>query len=173
MPTGGLISINSKFSKQLQKKLKSQRWCGISNRQGVNYDVQEIGWNNYMNEFSAAIGLVQLKKLDQLNKQRKKIAKLYHEKLNIIHKMPLDYDCSYHFYWIIVENRDEFREKMTKRGIETGIHYKPIHKMTMYNQKKKLPITEELSKKIVSLPTHPNLKNDDVDFIIRSVNKFN
>jgi len=173
MPTGGLISLNGRHSQKFRKILQARRWCGITNRQGVNYDIKEIGWNYYMNEFSAAIGLQQLKKLDKMNKIRQKNAKIYHKKINLNHKMPIEDGCSYHFYWIIVENRDEFREKMTKGGIETGIHYKPIHEMTMYRQKRKLPITEELSKKIVSLPTHPNLKEKDIDFIIKSVNKFN
>ena len=77
MPTGGLISINSKEHKKISSALKEKRWCGISNRKGVDYDVKNIGWNYYMNEFSAAIGLVQLKKLDNANKKRKKIAKKY------------------------------------------------------------------------------------------------
>jgi len=173
MPTGGLISLNGRHSKKFRKILEARRWCGITNREGVNYDVKEIGWNYYMNEFSAAIGLEQLNRLDKMNKIRKKIAKIYHKKINLGHKMPIEDGCSYHFYWIIVKNRDEFREKMTKEGIETGIHYKPIHEMIMYRQKRKLPITEELSKKIISLPTHPNLKDNDIDFIIKSVNKFN
>ncbi len=173
MPIGGLISLNGRHSKKFRKILEARRWCGITNRQGVNYDIKEIGWNYYMNEFSAAIGLQQLKKLDKMNKIRQKIAKAYHKKINLNHKMPIEDGCSYNFYWIIVKNRDEFREKMAKRGIETGIHYKPIHQMTMYRQKQKLPITEELSKKIVSLPTHPNLKDDDIEFIIKFVNKFN
>jgi dTDP-4-amino-4,6-dideoxygalactose transaminase len=72
----------------------------------------------------------------------------------------------------MVENRDKFRKYLTKKGIETGIHYKPIHEMSMYKQKRKLKVTEEISKKIVSLPTHPNLKKNDINFIIKSINDF-
>ncbi len=61
MPTGGLISLNDKNHSKQKEILFSRRWCGISNRKGTKYDVKEIGWNYYMNEFSAAIGLVQLK----------------------------------------------------------------------------------------------------------------
>jgi len=49
----------------------------------VNYDVKNLGWNMYMNEFSASIGLVQLSKLDILNKKRKKTAKIYSKEINL------------------------------------------------------------------------------------------
>ena len=61
---------------------------------------------------------------------------------------------------------------MTQKGIETGIHYKPIHTMTLYKQKMKLPITDKIGTQIVSLPTHPNLTDENIDFIIKCVNQF-
>ena len=173
MPTGGLISINVKEHKKLSKIIKEKRWCGITNRKGVDYDIKEIGWNYYMNEFSAAIGLMQLKKIDKINKMREKNAKKYFKKINLENKMPIIPGSTYHFYWIMVKNRNEFRNKMMKKGIETGIHYKPVHHMTRYKQKTLLPITDKTSTEIVSLPTHPNLKQDDVDFIIKCINEFN
>ena len=75
MPTGGLVSINDRNHEKLKQKLFSRRWCGITNRKNTEYDVKEIGWNYYMNEFSAAVGLEQLKKIDKLNGIRRKIAK--------------------------------------------------------------------------------------------------
>jgi len=172
MPTGGLISINHKHQKKFRKILESRRWCGITNRHGTNYDVKEIGWNYYMNEFSAVIGLVQLNKLNKMNKIRQKISKIYHKEINLDHKMPIKNGCSYHFYWIRVKNRDRFMKKMSNAGIETGIHYKPIHKMSLYKQGKKLSVTESIGKEIVSIPNHPNLKINDIEFIIKSVNEF-
>ena len=171
MPTGGLISINHHSHKKFRKILESRRWCGITNRKDVDYDVQEIGWNYYMNEFSAAIGLVQLKKLDKLNRIRQNICKLYHKKINTEQKMPISSDSSYHFYWILVKNQKIFRKKMSKYGIETGTHYKPIHQMSMYNQTRKLPITEKIGKTIITLPTSPNLKKSQIEFIIKSINR--
>ena len=170
MPTGGLISINSKNHKQMEKRLKEKRWCGITYRIGINYDFKNLVWNYYMNEFSAAIGLEQLKKIEFTNNKRKKIAKEYSEKILLENKMPFDKGCSYHFYWIRVKNRKKFREKLTKKGIETGIHYKPIHTFTYYKSKIHLPITEKIGKEIVSLPTHPNLSDEDVKKIIQIVN---
>jgi dTDP-4-amino-4,6-dideoxygalactose transaminase len=172
MPTGGIISLNDKNYKIHEKKLLSRRWCGITNRHNFDYDVKEIGWNYYMNEFSAAIGISQLKKLNKLNKIRKKIAKRYDDEIEISSKIPFSNDCSYHLYWIQVKNRNSFMKQMSNSGIETGIHYKPIHSMSMYASKHNLPLTDEVGKKIVSLPIHPNLSEFNIDKIIKSVNQF-
>jgi len=170
MPNGGLISLNDLKYKTMNKKLLARRWCGIDNRHDVDYDVKELGWNYYMNEISASIGLLQLKKLDKMNSIRKKIAKKYHNEINLDYKMSYDKNCVYHFYWIMIKNRNKFRKKLADSGIETGIHYKPIHKFSMYHKKSKLPNTENAGKFIVTLPTHPNLTNYDLDKIIRTVN---
>jgi dTDP-4-amino-4,6-dideoxygalactose transaminase len=172
MPTGGAITLNGENSEKFKKILHSRRWCGISNRKGVKYDVQELGWNYYMNEFSAAIGLEQLKKLNYLNNKRKEIAKRYSKEIEITMKMPYNKECSYHFYWILVKKRDEFMKKMNENNIETGIHYQPIHKMGFYDQKSNLPHTEMISKQIVSIPIHPNLTDSQVNQIIKLINKF-
>ena len=172
MPSGGVISINGKNTKKLKNTLKSRRWVGISNRKGPKYDVTDIGWNYYMNEFSSVIGIEQLKKLEQTNSKRKYIAKRYSQELKINKKIPFTKDCSYHLFWIAVNNQNEFMKKMLENNIETGIHYLPIHKMKYYNSKIKLKITEDMTKKIVSLPIHPNLKNTEIDKIIKLTNKF-
>lgn len=173
MPTGGAVVLNGKNYSRLETILKSKRWCGISDRKGVKYDVDKLGWNYYMSEFSAAIGLEQLKKLDKTNNTRKQITKRYTTELKIENKMPFNSNCSYHFYWICVKNRDKFMKKLQGEGIETGIHYKPIHSMKFYaNKKAVLPNTESFGAQIVSIPTHPNLSESDVSKIIESINKF-
>ena len=172
MPTGGLISINDKNFKKIKNRLNSKRWCGITNRKGLSYDVKELGDNYYMNEFSAAIGLNQLEHLDEMNRKRITIAKKYEEKICLDKKIPFDKNCSYHLYWILVNNRKKFREKLSEIGIETGTHYKPIHLMKMYKKSISLPVTENVGKQIVTIPIHPNLMNSEIDKIVNSVNKF-
>ena len=172
MPTGGLISLNHINHKNYRKILESRRWCGISDRHDGLYDVKEPGWNYYMNEFSAGIGLVQLSKLDKMNKIRLKIAKRYDKELNLEHKMPFNSECSYHLYWIMAKNQKQFRKKMSEAKIETGIHYRPVHSMSYYKTKSILPITETTGKHIVSIPIHPNLTETDIDRIIKSANTF-
>jgi len=61
---------------------------------------------------------------------------------------------------------------MQKDGIQTGIHYKPLHQMSFYKRKIKLPITDKVGNQIVSIPMHANLSENDVDNIIKKINKF-
>ena len=170
VPKGGLISINSKHAKKIKKELKSMRWCGIDNRKGSSYDVTNLGFNFYMDEISAAIGIEQLKKISILNKKRKNVAKRYHRELELEKKMPFDDNCSYHMYWILIKNRKKFINEMKLKGIETGTHYSPVHLMSYYKSNIKLPITEKVGKEIVTLPMHANLTKKDVDLIIITAN---
>ena len=176
MPIGGAITLNDDNSRHFKNILYARRWCGISNRKGATYDVNDLGWNYYMNEFSAAIGLEQLKKLNDMNKKRKLIAKRYSEEIELEQKMPFDGSCSYHFYWILVKNRNHFMKRMMENKIETGIHYAPIHKMKFYKtssyKKAVLINTERIGDHIVSLPTHPNLTEHDISKIIKCTNQF-
>ena len=172
MPTGGLISINNHNYKKITEDLKSKRWCGISNRKYADYDVDKIGWNFYMNELSAAIGLVQLQKIKKMNNKRKSIAKIYDKELNVSKKIPFTSTCVYHLYWICVRDRKYFRKKLLEKGIETGTHYKPIHQMSLYKKSVKLPLTEKIAKEIVTIPIHPNLTGSQIDYIVKTVNRF-
>ena len=171
MPTGGAITLNGKNSKEFEKILKSRRWCGIENRKASKYEINELGWNFYMNEFSAAIGIEQLKKIEKLNNKRRKIARRYFNSIQTNEKMPFLETCSYHLYWIQVKKRDKFMKKMLDEGIQTGIHYNPVHKMNFYDKKQKLSISEKVGDTIVSLPIHPNLSDKDVEKIIKTTNR--
>lgn len=170
MPKGGAITINSKNSKSMKNKLNSLRWCGIDKRKNTFYDVTSLGYNYYMDEISATIGIEQLKKLDKSNKIRFNIAKKYNSELNVIQKMPLNQDCSYHLFWIRVKNRSKFMKKMHDKGIETGSHYIPAHLMSFYKKNHILPITEKVAKEVVTLPMHPNLTSKEIEFIIKITN---
>ena len=172
MPTGGIISINHKNHKKISKYLKAMRWCGITDRKGSFYDVKELGNNYYMNEFSAAIGLMQLKKVNMMNDRRQEIAKRYDTEITIEKKIPFRKYCSYHIYWILVKNRNRFMKIMAENGVETGVHYRPVHNFTFYKNSSRLPITDKISKQIVSIPVHSNLSDGEVDKIIKLVTKF-
>ena len=170
MPKGGAITLNYK-NRNLKTKLNSLRWCGISNRKEQFYDVTELGYNYYMDEISSAIGIEQLKKINKFNSRKYEIAKKYHKEIKCLEKMPISKDCSYHLYWILVKNRNTFLKNMKKKGIETGIHYLPVHKMKLYKSNIKLKVTEKVTKEIVTIPIHPSLKNSEVNYIIKTINQ--
>lgn len=173
MPTGGAISINHKSAGAFKKRLDSMRWCGIDGRKKHDYDVTSVAPNYYMNEISAAIGLVQLKKLDRLNARRSEIAKRYAKEIQLAYKMPYSDDCVYHLYWIISERREQLINQLEGKGIEVGTHYRPIHTMSAYKHDgANIKATDSAGKRIVTIPIHPNLSDDDVSHIIKSINSF-
>jgi dTDP-4-amino-4,6-dideoxygalactose transaminase len=173
MPTGGAISINDKSAGAFKKKLDSMRWCGIDDRKKYAYDVTSVAPNYYMNEISAAIGLVQLKKLDRLNARRKEIAKRYAKEIKLAYKMPYSGDCVYHLYWIITDRREKLIKHLEGKGIEVGTHYRPIHTMSAYKMAgANTKITDSVGKRIVTIPIHANLSNDDASHVIKSINSF-
>jgi perosamine synthetase len=173
MPTGGAIAINSPQSERYKSKLLSLRWCGIDSRKGISYDVTNITPNYYLNEISAAIGLVQLEKLDRLNKRRQEIARRYYNEINIEKKMPYSDDCVYHLYWILSSRRNELIKYLNEKGIEVGTHYRPINTMSAYSKiYKEVPVTEKVGSEIVTIPTHTNLSDEDITYVIRSINGF-
>ena len=168
-PKGGAITLNGKNSNKLKKILLSLRNSGISHDD--HNSVTRVGWNCYMNEFSAAICLEQLKKINKMISLRFQIAKKYHSKINIENKMPLDKNCSYNFYWIFVKNPKAFIKKMNENNVEIGTYHAPIHTLNYYKSRKNLPNTEYMAKHHVLLPTHPNLSTKDVEKIVRLTNK--
>lgn len=59
---------------------------------------------------------------------------------------------------------------MSSKNIETGTHYAPVHLMSFYKTNEKLPITDDIAKKIVTIPIHPRLSDKEVDHIIKTIN---
>lgn len=172
MPTGGAISINHRSASAFKKKLHSMRWCGIDDRKKYQYDVTSVAPNYYMNEISAAIGLVQLSKLDRLNARRKEVAKRYAQEIKLEYKMSYSDDCVYHLYWIMLDRREDLARDLETKGIEVGMHYRPIHTMSAYKSMANVPVTDRAGKRIVTIPIHANLSDDDVSHVIKSINSF-
>ena len=132
-----------------------------------------------MSNLFAAIGRVQLKKLDSIfSPKRKKIAKIYRKTLSGINDL-LFFETNLDEYIphiqpirIINGKRDLVRKILDKNNIETGIHYKPNHLLSIYyNKKNRLPLTEKIYSQIVTLPLHPDLKYNDIIKITNLIKK--
>src|SRR5207302_10570232 len=102
------------------------------------YYVDEIGFKCHLNDIAAAIGLVQLRKLDKMNQRRQKIKDLYNEGLKDFERVTLppeddeDHQSSWHIYSIRCDLRDRLSVFLQENGISTGVHYKPIHLYKCY-----------------------------------------
>ena len=130
------------------------------------YEVEEPGWNFDMTDVEAAIGREQLKKVEGLNARRDEIVTKYNEAFGLQIK-------GNHMYPLLVENRDEFLVQMKEAGIQCSIHYLPLHLMKGYKQYNKvtLPVTEFLGAHCASLPLYPDLKDEEIDYIIEQTKK--
>ncbi|MEM3173024.1 MAG: DegT/DnrJ/EryC1/StrS family aminotransferase [Candidatus Nitrosotenuis sp.] len=171
MIKGGAITLNGARSNAFRKKLVSRRWNGTASLRS-RYDVDQLGWNYYMDEFSAAIGVEQLKKINDMTNRRREIGKRYSTEIINEYKMPYNNECSYNFYWFLVKNRNNFIKKMKENHIEIGTYHPPIHMLSFYRRMIRLPNTERIARELVCIPNHPNLDELDVDKIIKLSNKF-
>ena len=136
------------------------------------------GMNSRMDELQAAILNAKLPFLDGWIERRRHISSQYisaFESLNII--LPREAPGtkhSYHLFVVRVKDRDRFRENMNRQGISTDIHYPtPVHLQPAYaeyiHQGQFLPVTEAQAGEIVSLPIYPELTNEEIEHVIRSV----
>ena len=147
------------------------------------YQIYELGYNYRIDDIRSAIGIEQIKKIDNLNNLRKKVAnnykKLISKELPSV-KIPFQEfiggKFSYHLFPILLPNeldRDQLIKFLNDRGIQTSIHYKPIHNLKFYEKPNfKLINLDKISKYILSLPIHPKLGLIDQRYIVANIKKF-
>jgi perosamine synthetase len=163
------------------------RWLGIDrdtwqrteeNRQyWWRYNVTELGYKCHMNDIDAAIGLVQLKKLDVMNARRREIVRLYNEQLaGVVETPPADDDnfrSAWHIYCIRADRRDELAVHLQRHGVSTGVHYFPIHLYeNCYGPQPSLPVAERESRRMMSLPIFPDLTDEQVGHVCDTIRRF-
>ncbi len=171
---GGMVVTNHK---KYDQKLRLLRCYGERKKY---YHILK-GHNSRLDEIQAAILRVKLKYLDQWNEERRRKAKLYTKMLS-----PLGVVCPaeqrgvrhvYHLYTIKTKKRDWLQAFLRKKGIETLIHYPiPIPLQKAYQEsgyrKKDLPITNLWSRKILSLPFFPEMKEPEMQEVVKGIRSF-
>lgn len=183
---GGMITVNDEG---MVDRLRKLRWLGISRgtwdrskgkAYSWEYNVEEVGFKYHMNDITAAIGLVQLSKLEQTNARRREIVNRYNKAFADLNWIETPVKKEYaksanHNYVIKVLNgkRDELITYLAENGISASVHYIPNHLYEMYKLfYRKLPITENIWKKLVTLPLFPDLNDEEVELITKCVKKF-
>lgn len=134
------------------------------------YDVPQVGFKYHGNSIMAAIGLVQLKYIDEDNKIRRQMAARYDELLEDVRR-PIDvYNqdiiSANHLYQIIIDDRDEVLLKMNQQGVCPGVHYVDNTQYPMYRdceQENDCRLAKLYATKLMTLPMHLNLTSGDVD----------
>ena len=184
LPTGdsGMICFKNYDYDLLCRKLS---WLGIdkdtyqrTNDKGNykwEYDLIDVGFKYHGNSIMASMALVGLKYLESDNSYRRKVCEKYEKELTKagIQTVKTHPDCSVssrHLFQIIVKERDRFMMLLNSKGIYPGVHYRDN---TVYKVYKKdygvCPNSLKLSEKLISLPLHLNLTDEDVDYVIKQV----
>lgn len=142
------------------------------------YDVEYLGYKDHGNSIIAAIGLVQLKYLDEDNDYRRKIVKIYdeafsgHDKIQVV-SAPYPDECSYHLYEIIVDDREGLLAALAEQDIYGGVHYKDNTEYSLYNYAYgTCPKAHEITKKNMTLPLNLWMSEDDARRIAQIVIDF-
>lgn len=171
---GGAITTNNA---ELAEKIRMLRNYG----QRIKYQHLVKGFNSRLDTLQAAILRVKLKYLDQWNKSRRQNAQLYNQLLVdtdvITPKEIPGANAVYHLYVIRTQKRDELVKFLSKRNISTVIHYPiPIHLQPAYQDLDyklgDFPITEKISKEIISLPMFPELTKEEINYVVQSIKEF-
>ena len=152
---------------------------------GSDYKYHHVyqGTNSRLDELQSAFLNVKLKYLDKWNNERKIIAKKYLEGINNpLIKLPLapsiDYDHIYHVFVVRCDKRDDLENYLKEKGIFTIKHYPiPMHLQPAYSElninKGMLPIAEEISETVLSLPMYYGMTNEQIQYVIDTINNFN
>jgi len=183
---GGILVTNNDDIYEKSKLIRSHGMTTMSYQRAkghsTTYDVVEIGYNYRFNDILAGIGIVQLDKLVPDINKRTKIRKQYiellknEERIIIPYKDHQDISSSYIFSIVLtngnVEKRNELRQYLMEKGIQTSVHYPPVHKFSVYKDYYRvLPLTEYVADNEVTLPMYGALSEDDVKYICCEVRK--
>jgi hypothetical protein len=169
---GGCLVMNSEEEARQFEKLRLQ---GVTRNADGTYDCDVLGGKANLTDIAAAIGLGQIMRLDQANRRRRELARLYFSRLLglPLQLPPPDFENSnWHMFQVLLpeglaEQRAEVMRLLREAGIATGIHYPAIHTMSLYKARglaeRHLPHTESVAARILTLPLFPTMQDADVD----------
>ena len=187
---GGMVVTNSK---KVADYVRYARNHGItktlasrfSSGKPWDYDVENPGYNYRLDEIRASLGINQIKRVRKMNLLRKKAADYYNKNLVdiegvIVPSKSVGLEHAHHLYIIRISRkygitRDLLFQKLLKKGIRTSVHYKPLHKFTIFKKMgkifDKLPNSIEAYSQILSLPIYPSISKKQQDLVINNIKK--
>jgi len=174
---GGMVTTNDDDMADMIVKLRD---CGRKSK----YEHDVIGYTSRLNNVNAAIGRVQLRRLDGWNDSRRRHVKRYNDRLRGVGDLILPpdddsvYESSHYLYVVRTSKRDRLKDWLEKAGVQCGIHYPiPIHLQPIYRELYgyevgDFPESEILSNECLSLPMFPHLTDDEIDYVCGKVAEF-
>jgi perosamine synthetase len=176
---GGMITTNDNDIAEKAQVLRDQ---GKENFHSSR--IVKLGYNWRMTEISAAIGLVQLKRLPEMIEKRNKIAGYYDKKLSKIRQIsPLRKHTNsvnnYYKYTALLSpkiNRDEFKQKLAEKGVICGgevywppLHLQPVYKELFGTKEGDFPAAEDVCRRMVCLPMFSQMTQDEAKYVIEKI----
>lgn len=177
---GMIVTDNSRIAERIRlgrsHGMTKSSWDKAEGR-AYDYDVVQLGYNYRCTELTAALGMIQLRKLPSANDRRRELVIRYRDRLAEASGLSIPFsdrlnDSAHHIFPVLVEHasvRTAFRESLDQRGIQTSVHYPPVHRFSQYRER--CPHENGLSRTVnaaareVTLPLHPLLQNRDIDSI--------
>jgi len=182
---GAIITDSDEHFSKLKKIRSHGRNDNVdyfSSANGFSYDV--LGYNFRLSNILAALGVAQMRKVDKLINLRREKANYYIKRLKEVSFVkpflpPENYFSVFQIFTVFVE--EEYRNKLIdylkKQEIASKIYFEPVHKTNYYTQDAdykfvNLAITEQISRKVLSLPFHPNISLEQIDIVIEKMKQF-
>lgn len=185
---GGMVVTNRD---DLAEKIRTARSHGMTSLtwdrysgHAFSYDVVDLGFNYRIDELRSSLGLVQLSKLAGNNEKRRALWFLYRDRLVDVEEIGVPFSesiesSSCHIFPVLLSRnvgRADFTEYLCHKGIQTSVHYPPVHKFSFYKRFMSnilhLPLTEEIGKREISLPLFPSMSEDHVVYVVKCVKAF-
>jgi len=176
---GGMVTTNDDDSAEKLRMIRSHG-------EQRPYWPMMIGNNYRMTELLAAIGLVQLKKLPSFLERRRKNAEFYNERLGMLGKVippkePEHREHAWYLYTVRLRGanagkRNKIVEKLRSKNIEAAVYYEsPLHLLPLYREltssRRPLPETEKACRQVFSIPVHPRLEDNELEYIFESLKR--
>jgi len=169
---GGALIINDD---SLVEKARYLINFGIKNPESIPH----LGTNAKMNEFEAAMGLCMLDEIEGLLEKRKFIHQRYHQELKALvtlQKLNINASANYSYFPIILQNEDDLltlqKELNLKQIFPRRYFYPSLDTLNYIEPKQYMPISRDISKRILCLPIYPNLSYEDQSYILKIIKDF-
>lgn len=177
---GGMITTNDE---EMYKRMREYIWLGVvkstwervsDKKYTWDYNLQHGGVKAYMTDVQAVIGIGQMRRLKSILERRRYIQETYNNAFKDIPqiKLPLHSE-TVQYYTPQFEDRDGLSQFLADNGIATSVHFKPLSEMDYWKKAVKRPLPGcEVWRKLLTLPVHEWLTNDDVAYIISKVQEY-
>ncbi len=177
---GGMLVTSSAEAAERARRLRTHAMTtGTAERHrgsALSYDVTELGWNYRLDDVRASLGIAQLRRLPELLRRRRELRRLYVELLSSVQEIQIPFrdrfgEIGYHILPILLDqeiNRDETRRRLNDLGIQTSVHYPPIHLFEAYEKQQSvdLPLTESVAAREITLPFFPSMTEEMAEQVV-------